>query len=57
MLRELARLAEPSPRTARAIVELASLLDGELPNDVNSRLQEFASYFGRGMQYLSFIRR
>jgi hypothetical protein len=58
LIRDVARLAEPSPRTARALEELASFLEIEpvcdRPEEV---LHEFASYFGRGMQYLSFIRR
>jgi SAM-dependent methyltransferase len=57
LVRELAGLAERSPRTARALEELADALEIDPVSGVGERLNEFVSFFGRGMQYLSFIRR
>jgi SAM-dependent methyltransferase len=57
LIREIARLAESSPRTARALSELADVLEIEPLGNPNDRLDEFVSYFGRGMQYLSLVRR
>ena len=58
LIRDVAKLAERSPRTARALEELASFLEIEPVCDpTGEALHEFASYFGRGMQYLSFVRR
>jgi SAM-dependent methyltransferase len=57
LIREIVRLAEGSPQTARALNELAGVLEAEPLGNPNGHLNEFVSYFGRGMQYLSFIRR
>lgn len=56
-IREVAILAERSPRTASALVELANFLETDSLDDPNRHLGEFRSYFGRGMQYLSFLKR
>lgn len=56
-IRELAALAAVSPCTARALDELARVLEADRLDDPNVHLPEFAAYFGRGMQYLSFVRR
>jgi len=56
-IRNIAGLAKIAPRTARALDELAAVLEIEPLGDPNRHLREFRSYFGRGMQYLSFIRR
>jgi SAM-dependent methyltransferase len=56
-IREIARHAVSSPATARALNELAAFLEDDSLRDTDAALGEFASYFGRGTQYLSFIRR
>jgi SAM-dependent methyltransferase len=55
-IRLLARLAAPSPRTAQALDELADTLENDSLADPNERWTEFPSFFGRAMQYLSFVR-
>jgi SAM-dependent methyltransferase len=55
LIRKIADLAKPSACTARALSELAEALEGS--GSPSSALNEFVSYFGRGMQYLSLIRR
>ena len=55
---EIATLvAAVSPRTARSIREIAAFL--RAPDDASAvaALDDFRSYFGRGAQYVSFIRR
>jgi hypothetical protein len=44
-------LWDTSPKTARSIVDVITYLNGE-----DETLNEFASFFGRGQQFLSFIR-
>jgi SAM-dependent methyltransferase len=56
-IREVADLAGGSPRTARALRELADVLEVEPLGDPNCHLDEFVSYFGRGLQHLSLVRR
>jgi hypothetical protein len=56
LLRELAEtVSQISPITAGSLREVAEFVSGN-NRDVHS-LAAFASYFGRGQQYLSFIRR
>ncbi len=59
MIRRVASLAHGlSPETAQALDELARVLESPpLADGINDRLPGFSSYFGRGMQYLSFTRR
>jgi len=56
-IRGLAALVESSPRTSLAFRELADVLEARSVDDPNQQLREFVSYFGRGTQYLSFVRR
>jgi SAM-dependent methyltransferase len=56
-IRRLAAIVSASPRTSAAFTELAAFLEAESVDVSTASLEEFASYFGRGMQYLSFIRR
>lgn len=51
---EIARIAE---RTAASLCEVARLLRADEEVKPQEALLEFASYFGRGTQYVSFIRR
>lgn len=50
-------VGDHSPRTSAALRELVAFLVSDAPGDPNAHLGEFATYFGRGQQYLSFIRR
>lgn len=56
LIRTLAKMAKPSARTHAALEELANVLEIDELGDINEHLVEFASYFGRGLQHVSFVR-
>ncbi len=49
--------ATPLPQTARAIADFLRGLNGLLEGDQKADFGSFRSWFGRGQQYVSFIRR